>query len=453
MYYVLLSGGSGKRLWPLSGDARPKQYLKLVNKENNSMDACSMLQRVWEQLEEADIAQKTVITACREQKEMIECQIKPTGIVEEPEARDTFPAVLLSCAYLKSEMGADAEEYVAFLPVDPYTEQKYFQRIQQLEKVIKHSKAEVGLLGAIPKYPASKYGYILPKEEKEGYIEVRGFVEKPGEEKAEELLNQNALWNCGVFCLKIGDMLKKIEEYQIQPCYEEVYRQYQKFPKISFDYEVLQKAKKLIAVKFEGFWKDLGTWDAMAEQMNTDTKGNVVMDSTCMDTQVINELEMPVAVMGAKNMVVIASRDGILVADKGQVEQVKEVAGKINYQSKYEERRWGTLETLHQSQSNGVRTLTRKIKIYEGMRSSYHYHRERDEIWTVLGGRGELILEGSKIALEAGKAICIRKNQKHAVKAFSDFEYIEMHIGQSIGNEDINRITFRWDEIEMANIL
>ena len=101
----------------------------------------------------------------------------------------------------------------------------------------------------------------------------------------------------------------------------------------------------------------------------------------------------------------------------------------------------------------GVRTLTRKIKIYEGMSSSYHYHRERDEIWTVLGGRGELILEGNKIALEAGKAICIRKNQKHAVKAFSDFKYIEMHIGQSIGNEDINRITFRWDEIEMANIL
>ena len=98
MYYVLLSGGSGKRLWPLSGEARPKQYLKLVNKENNSMDSCSMLQRVWEQLQEAGMAKNTVITACQGQKEMIYSQIRPTGIVEEPEARDTFPAVLLSCA-------------------------------------------------------------------------------------------------------------------------------------------------------------------------------------------------------------------------------------------------------------------------------------------------------------------------------------------------------------------
>ena len=453
MYYVLLSGGSGKRLWPLSGEARPKQYLKLVNKENNSMDSCSMLQRVWEQLQEAGMAKNTVITACQGQKEMIYSQIRPTGIVEEPEARDTFPAVLLSCAYLYSELGAGREEYVAFLPVDPYTEQKYFQSIQRLEEVIKRTGAEVGLLGVVPKYPASKYGYILPGDEKDNYLEVKGFVEKPREEKAEELLNQKALWNCGVFCVKIGDMLKKIVEYQVNPDFENVYEEYHKFPKISFDYEVLQKADKLVAVKFEGFWKDLGTWDAMAEQMNTDTKGNVVMDQTCMDTQVVNELEIPVTVMGAKNMIVVASRDGILVADKNQVEQVKDITKEIDYKSKYEERRWGTLETLHESENNGVLTLTRKIKIYEGMNSSYHYHTERDEIWTVLGGMGELILEGNKIALEAGKAICIRKNQRHAIKAFSDFEYIEMHVGRSVGNEDINRITFRWDGIELANIL
>ncbi|MBR5595792.1 MAG: cupin domain-containing protein [Lachnospiraceae bacterium] len=453
MYYVLLSGGSGNRLWPLSGETRPKQYLKLVNKENNSRDACSMLQRVWEQLEEAGMAKNTIITACREQKEMIYSQIRPTGIVEEPEARDTFPAVLLSCAFLYSEMDAGREEYVAFLPVDPYTEQKYFKSIQRLEEVTKHTEAEVGLLGVVPKYPASKYGYILPGEEKETYLEVKGFLEKNQEEAAEMLLNKRALWNCGVFCVKIGDMLRKLKEYQLKPCYGDVYTHYHKLPKISFDYEVLQKSNKLVAVKFDGFWKDLGTWDAMAEQMNTDTKGNVVMDHTCMDTQVVNELEIPVTVMGAKNMVVVASRDGILVADKNEAAKVKEITKKIDYKSKYEERRWGTLETLHESGNNGVFTLTRKIKIYEGMNSSYHYHTERDEIWTILSGKGELILEGNKIALEAGKAICIRKNQKHAIKAFSDFEYIEMHVGKSVGNDDINRITFRWDGVELANIL
>ena len=453
MYYVLLSGGSGKRLWPLSSQTRPKQYLKLVNKENNSMESCSMLQRVWEQLEEAGMEKNTVITASESQMELIYSQVKPKGIVVEPEARDTFPAVMLSCAYLHSNMGADKEDYAAFLPVDPYTEQKYFESIKQLENIVKKTQAEVGLLGVVPTYPATKYGYILPKEEEENYIRVKGFTEKPTEERAEELLGQDALWNCGVFCVKIGDILQKAAKYQVSENYEEMFSEYGKLPKISFDYEVLQKADNLVAVKFEGYWKDLGTWDAMAEQMNTDTKGDVTMDETCMDTQVINELEIPVTVMGAKNMVVVASREGILVADKNEAARVKEVTKAIDYTSKYEERRWGTLETLHESKDGGVSTLTRKIKIYEGMNSSYHFHQERDEIWTILSGTGELILEGNKMLLTPGKAICIRKNQRHAIKALCDFEYIEMHIGNSTGNEDINRITFQWDKIELVNIL
>ena len=453
MYYVLLSGGSGKRLWPLSSDARPKQYLKLVNKENNSMESCSMLQRVWEQMEEAGMAKNTVITASESQMELIHSQVKPKGIVIEPQARDTFPAVMLSCAYLHSNLRADKDDYVAFLPVDPYTEQKYFQSIKKLEEVVKSTGAEVGLLGVVPTFPATKYGYILPGEDKGNYMEVKGFVEKPTEERAEELLGQDALWNCGVFCVKIGDMLQKASKYGVAETYEEMFKEYEKLPKISFDYEVLQKAEHLAAVQFEGFWKDLGTWDAMAEQMNTDTKGNVILDDTCRDTQVINELEIPVTVMGARDMVVVASKDGILVADKNEAARVKEVTASVDYKSKFEERRWGTLETLHESVSEGVSTLTRKIKIYEGMNSSYHFHHDRDEIWTVLSGTGELILEGNKMLLEPGKAICIRKNQRHAIKAHSDFEYIEMHVGKSMGNEDINRITFRWDEIELVNIL
>ena len=453
MYYVLLSGGSGRRLWPLSSDVRPKQYLKLVNKENNTMDSCSMLQRVWEQLEYAGMANNTVITAGENQVELIHSQIKPRGIAVEPKGRDTFPAIMLSCAYLYSELKAQKEDYVAFLPVDPYTEQAYFTAIGQLEKVVKDTKAQVGLLGVVPTYGATKYGYILPKEQREGYMEVKGFVEKPSEEVAEKLLKEGALWNCGVFCVKIGDMLERALEYGVSCNYREMFQQYHKLPKISFDYEVLQKAKNLIAVKFEGYWKDLGTWDAMAQQMNTDTKGNVVLDNTCRDTQVINELNIPVTVMGSKNMIVVASKDGILVADKNEAARVKEVTADIQYQSNFEERRWGTLETLHESKDGDISTLTRKIKIYEGMNSSYHFHQDRNEIWTMLSGSGELILEGNKIPLQPGKAICIRKNQRHAIKAFGELEYIEMHVGKSTGNQDINRITFCWDEIELAGIL
>ena len=209
MYYVLLSGGSGKRLWPLSNEARPKQYLKLVNRETNSMERCSMLQRVWDQLEEAGMAQTTVITAGREQVELIKSQVREAEIAVEPEARDTFAAVLLSCAWLYSKGGASEDDYAAIMPVDPYTEGSYFETVKSLEDVMRRSGAEVGLMGAVPGYPSIKYGYILPGEREDGWIKVKGFAEKPDEDQARELMGQGALWNCGVFCVRIGDMLKR----------------------------------------------------------------------------------------------------------------------------------------------------------------------------------------------------------------------------------------------------
>lgn len=452
MYYVLLSGGSGKRLWPLSNDARPKQYLKVVNKENNSMEHCSMLQRVWEQLGEAGIAGQAVITAGSEQVELIKSQVKEARIAVEPGRRDTFAAVLLSCAWLLKH-GASREDYAAIMPVDPYTEGSYFETVKKLEAIMRESGAEVGLMGAAPSYPATKYGYILPGARKDGWFEVRGFAEKPDEEKAGALLKEGALWNCGVFCVKIGDILKRTGTYGVPEDYDALCAAYESLPKISFDYEVLEKAEHLAAVEFNGYWKDLGTWDALADQMSTDTIGNVVLDDTCENTQVINELKMPVAVMGTRDLVVVAAQDGILVADKSQTANVKAVASAFDTKPMFEERRWGTLETLDDTESQGQTTLTRKICIYDGMTSSYHYHEHRDEIWTVLRGTGELILEGTKIPLSQGKAVCIRKNQRHAVKAIHDFEYIEIHVGTSSGNEDINRITFHWDEIELSHIL
>ncbi|MGN0335576.1 MAG: sugar phosphate nucleotidyltransferase [Lachnospiraceae bacterium] len=453
MYYVLLSGGSGKRLWPLSNDARPKQYLKVVNRETNSMEHCSMIQRVWEQLKDAQMADNTIITAGEEQTELIRSQVRGARIATEPARRDTFAAVLLSCAYLYSCGGASKEDYAAIMPVDPYTEGTYFETVKKLESVMKASGAEVGLMGVVPTYPATKYGYILPGEQKEGYLDVKGFAEKPDEERAEALLREGALWNCGVFCVKIGDILDRAKKYGVPEDYEGLYQSYEQLPRISFDYEVLEKAERLAAVEFRGFWKDLGTWDALAEQMSTDTIGNVVLDDTCQNTQVINELSAPVVVMGARDMVVIAAQDGILVADKNETARVKVVTAPIESRPMFEERRWGTLETLDDTETSGVSTLTRKIKIYDGMTSSYHYHQYRDEIWTVLNGTGELILEGNKIPLSPGKAVCIRKNQRHAVKAVKDFEYIEIHVGTAVGNDDINRITFNWDEIELSHIL
>lgn len=453
MYYALLSGGSGKRLWPLSNDARPKQYIRLVNRETNSMERCSMLQRVWDQIMEAGMSKNTIITAGEEQKELIYSQICEAQVAVEPMRRDTFGAVLLSCAYLHSHMGAGREDYAAIMPIDPYTEGAYFEAVKGLEGVMERSGADIGLLGAVPSYPAAKYGYMLPGEQKEGYCRIQSFVEKPDEDEAKALIKNGALWNCGVFCLRIGDMLERAKLYGVPEDYEGLCEAYERLPRISFDYEVLEKARNLAAVKFSGFWKDLGTWDAMADQMSTDTIGKVILDETSRNTQVINELAVPVVAVGTRDLVIVAAQDGILVTDKGETSRIKELTKGLEERPMFEERRWGTLETLDDTKTSQTSTLTRKIRIHNGMNSSYHYHKERDEIWTILKGTGELILEGNKISLSPGKAICIRKNQRHAVKAYKDFEYIEIHVGNSLGNEDIHRITFDWDEIERSTIL
>ncbi|MBR1752674.1 MAG: cupin domain-containing protein [Ruminococcus sp.] len=446
MYTVLLSGGSGKRLWPLSNSLRSKQYIKLLNKEGSD-EQCSMVQRVWSQLENAGLADKSIICASKAQVEILHSQLGEINIAVEPARRDTFPAVALSCAYLKSRMGASEDDTVCIIPVDPFTEQLYFETLKKLPNVLDRSNAEVTLMGAKPDYPSSKFGYIVPRESKGDYIEVDSFTEKPDKETAKALIEKGAVWNCGVFCLKIGDILKRCENYGISSDYNEMYHNYDKLPKISFDYEVLEKADRLSAVAFDGMWKDLGTWNSLTEEMHSHAIGRAKIDE-CENTHVINELDLPVVTMGTKDIVVVASFDGILISDKNSSTRIKDVVAKLDATPRYEERRWGTIKVIDVTEKDGVFNTTRKIKLFAGMNSSYHYHNSRDEVWTVLQGEAELIINGIKQLMGAGQVVRIPAGTKHAVKAITDIEFIEIQFGRSIADDDLNRLTLNWNEIE-----
>jgi mannose-1-phosphate guanylyltransferase len=339
------------------------------------------------------------------------------------------------------------DDVICILPVDPYTESSYFDTVKSLEKLLIDTNADIALMGAVPTYASSKYGYIVP-ETIGDYIKVKTFKEKPNEVEAEELIRAGAVWNCGVFCFKIGKVLESIKKYGISTDYDELYKNYDKLPKISFDYEVLEKADNLVAASFSGYWKDLGTWNTLAEQMSSNIVGNVVLDNGCDNTHVINELDIPVVAMGTNDLIIVASFDGILVANKHESSYIKDITKDINLKPMYEERRWGTLKTIDISQSEDGFVLSRKILMFAGMSSSYHYHTERDESITVLRGRGELIVEGIKMTVSQGTTITIPRGKKHAFKANENLEFIEIHIGKKIGDEDINRVTFNWNEIE-----
>lgn len=449
MKLVLLSGGSGKRLWPLSNDTRSKQFLKVL--EGSNYEKKSMVQRVWWQLATVGLSKSSIIATSKMQRDMIHNQLgMDVPLIIEPERRDTFPAIALATSYLYTIQNVPEDEVIVVLPVDPYVEDRFFMKVIELEKVLEESNAELVLMGVKPTYPSSKYGYIVPNDtavDGENYITVNYFSEKPSEEKAQSLIEMNALWNCGVFAFKLKYLLDILVEKKLPLEYELLLKQYSTLPKISFDYEVVENAKHIVALPYDGYWKDLGTWNTLTEEMATNQLGKGVIDETSINTHLINELDIPVTVIGAKDIVVAASPDGILVADKASSPKIKDLISGFDQPPMYEERIWGWSRILdYASYENGQEMVTRRICIHMDKNLSYHYHNLRDEVWTIVRGEGELALDESIARVKAGDIIHLPAGRKHGIRAIKELEIIEVQTGTEISNEDIVRIYYDWEE-------
>ncbi|MCC2463624.1 cupin domain-containing protein [Bacillus mobilis] len=450
MKLILLSGGSGKRLWPLSNDSRSKQFLKVLKNENDEMQ--SMVQRVWGQLTSLGIENDAVIATSKSQVDMINSQLgNDVPIIIEPERRDTFPAIALAASYLYSKEHVDLDEVIGVLPVDPYVENSFFERLLDLEKALNSSNADLGLMGITPTYPSEKYGYIVPNVEKstQELIQVSHFKEKPATAEAEELLKQNALWNSGVFAFKLDKIISLLDQKGLPVQYDMLVQQYASLPKISFDYEVVEKTENIVALPYNGSWKDLGTWNTLTEEMGTSILGKGNMGNECEQNHIINELDIPVSVLGLSNIIVAVSPDGILVSEKDASPRVKELVGDWDQRPMYEERRWGWYRVLdHTKYDDGNEVLTKRIGITASKNLSYQYHNNRSEVWTIVKGEGIFVLDGEIRVVRHGDVLEIQPGQKHAIKAVTDLEFIEVQSGSELVEEDIVRIYMQWNEIE-----
>ncbi|KGX91003.1 sugar phosphate nucleotidyltransferase [Pontibacillus marinus] len=449
MRLVLLSGGSGKRLWPLSNDTRSKQFLKVLEGINGSKE--SMVQRVWGQLKNTNLTDSAVIATSKMQRDMIHSQVgEDVPLIIEPERRDTFPAIALAASYLYTNEQVNRDETIVVLPVDPYVDDLFFKKVKELESVIEDSQADLALIGVKPTYPSSKYGYIVPKTENQesSYVNVNNFTEKPSEEKAQSLIKHNALWNCGVFAFKLGYLLDILTAKNLSLDYHTLLDNYSSLPKISFDYEVVENAQKIVAQPYDGGWKDLGTWNTLTEEMATYQIGKGVISDDSSNTHLVNELDIPVTAVGVKDVVIAASPDGILVTDKASSQKIKELISDFNHPPMYEERIWGWSRTLDYAKyESDQEMVTKRICIYEGRNSSYHYHMYRDEVWTIVRGEGELALDDSIRRVKAGDIIHLPAGKKHGIKAVSELEFIEVQTGLGINNEDFNRLLFIWEDV------
>lgn len=357
MQIVLLSGGSGKRLWPLSNDIRSKQFLRLFRSPDGEYE--SMLQRMYRHIRGVDPEAGVTIAAGEAQVPGIMEQLGDdnVGISIEPCRRDTFPAIALTSAYLHDRRGVPEDEVVVVCPVDPYVDERYFEALRALADIAASDGASnLVLMGMEPDSPSEKYGYIIP-ETGEHVSKVSMFKEKPSAALAAQYIEQGALWNGGVFAYRLGYVLNRAHELMDFDSYDDLFAKYSTLRKISFDYAVVEHEPDISVMRFKGRWMDIGTWDSLTDAIaDADVAdgrapvkcgnapgeeiaagedavaegaaaanagggasvliGKAMLGDACENVSVINELGIPVLCMGLEDVIVTASKDGILVTSR-----------------------------------------------------------------------------------------------------------------------------------------
>ena len=465
MNIILLSGGSGKRLWPLSNDIRSKQFIKIFKKDDGTYE--SMVQRMYRQIKAVDPSATVTIATSRTQVSAIHNQLgDDVGISIEPCRRDTFPAIALATAYLADVMNVPKDEAVVVCPVDPYVEDDYFSALNTLCARAEEGHANLVLMGMEPLYPSEKYGYIMTRnadgsqrsfyttydelkraEDDPAYVNknenlepspilsferVESFKEKPDKETAKEYLAQGALWNGGVFAYKLSYVLDKAKDIIGYSDYKDLYEKYETLTKISFDYAVVEKETDIEVMRFSGKWKDLGTWNTLTEAMEEPVIGEGILGNECEDVHVINELNVPVLAMGIKDAVICASAQGILVSDKEQSSYIKPYVDKIDQQIMFSEKSWGSYQVITVDEGS----MTVKVTLNPGHGMHYHSHKLRDEVWTVVEGEGRALIDDTVYEVRPGDVLQMKAGQKHKIDAITELKLIEVQIGREISVQD-----------------
>lgn len=438
MNIVLLSGGSGKRLWPLSNEIRSKQFIKIFKKEDGSYE--SMVQRVYRQIKKVDSDATVIIATSKTQVSAIHNQLgEDVGISVEPCRRDTFPAIALATAYLVDVKKIDPEESVVVCPVDPYVEDDYFEALKGLSDQADKGEANLVLMGIEPTYPSEKYGYIIP-ETADQTAPVKTFKEKPTAAVAQEYISQGALWNGGVFAYKLKYVMEIAHRLINFTDYHDLFEKYDTLTKISFDYAVVEKEEKIQVQRFAGQWKDLGTWNTLTEAMEESVIGKGELNETCSGVHIINEMDVPVLAMGIHDVVISASPEGILVSDKEQSSYIKPFVDKFEQQVMFAEKSWGSFKVIDVE----TESMTIKVTLNAGHSMNYHSHRNRDEVWVVISGEGKTIVDGMKQKVKAGDVITMSAGCRHTVIAGTELKLIEVQLGTDINVHDKQKFALEY---------
>ena len=455
MYGLILAGGSGSRLWPLSRELYPKQLINLQDKE-------SLLQATFERIAkcipEENIISMTGVKHLSNVKYQLSSLAKNTVVLSEPISKNTAPAIALAAKYVLDKYKVDP--VILVVPSDHLISdnESFVKTVKEGEKIAE--KGYIVTFGIKPTYPETGYGYInVTSESILDGVKVNKFVEKPNEELAKKYIaDGNYYWNSGIFMFKASTLLEEVKKYspEISKVLEEFdfsesdeipFTIYDKMPSISIDYAVMEKSDKIALIKFDGGWNDLGSWKSIYDVSEKDKDGNVkighVLDEGSKNSLMYSSSKL-VATIGLENIVVVETEDAILACRADKTQDVKKVFETLKKQNdnthlvhKTVYRPWGFYTVL--AEGNGF--LTKMIQVNPGQKLSVQSHNFRSEHWVVLEGTAKVVLEGKELILSPGHSIDIPLKAIHSLQnPYSEnVKVIEVQKGNPLIEEDIIR--------------
>ena len=455
MYGLILAGGSGSRLWPLSRELYPKQLLNIQNSQSLLQ---STFLRLKEYINPQNIISMTGVKHLSSVRYQLSAIAENPVVLSEPISKNTAPAIILGCKYILETSKEDP--VILAVPSDHSIKdtKSFVETVQEAEKIAE--KGYIVTFGIKPSYAETGYGYINTSDVKigQGY-EVKRFVEKPDEAAAERYIKEdNYYWNGGIFMFKASvlleqaskyapDIYKNLKNFDFTKSSEIPYIEFDKMPSISIDYAVMEKSDKIALVELKSDWNDLGSWKSIYDVSKKDENGNVkighVLDEGSKNSFVYSQSKL-VATIGLEDIILVETEDAVLACKADKSQDVKKIFDTLKKQNdtthkvhKTVYRPWGYYTVL----GEGKGFLTKMIHVNPAQKLSVQSHNHRSEHWVVLEGKAKVVLEGKELILSPGHSIDIPVKAIHSLQNpyEEDLKIVEVQKGDLLIEEDIIR--------------